>query len=111
MDKDDNDFIFVRYDPIMNVNLKVHFMDILALSTEGVDIKFTNLEKLTTTKQFRKYRFLLKCLDERQKHFDNLKTYNQEIISLIDPEEIDLFPIDIDLSEIVEFANSSPYLS
>jgi hypothetical protein len=111
MEKDDNDFIFVRYDPVMNVNHKVHFMDILALSTEGVDIKFINLDKLTTTKQFSKYKFLLKCLEERQKHFENLKTYNEEIISLIDPEEMDIFPIDIDLSEIEEFANSTPFLS
>jgi hypothetical protein len=111
MEKDDNDFIFVRYDPVMNVHLKVHFMDILALSTEGVDIKFINLDKLTTTKQFKKYRFLLKCLEERQKHFDNLKIYNEEIISLIDPDEMDIFPLDIDISEIEEFANSTPYLS
>ena len=115
MDVNSHDFIFVRYDPETDRHYQIHFVDILLLCTSGVNVTLNifNTDKLQTSQQYKKYKFLLECIKIRHEHLNNLELMNDEVISLIDPDDMDIDDfMDIDtFPEILEFSNKNPFLS
>ena len=113
MDVNSNDFIFVRYDAQSDRHYQIHFVDILLLCTSGVNVTLNiiNTNRLQTSQQYQKYKFLLECIKLRQEHLNNLELMNDEVVSLIDPDDlVDYLDLD-NYPEILEFSNKNPFLS